>query len=303
MTSSIFNNASVKNNGIELSLGTDIRITGDLAWNGTLNVSYNNNKVTKYNVTSATPAMSPDFLVGYPINSIVVLKPNSYTKERYIILEGKNGIDEVIKDSKTSHTNDQINRQTGGTINDLNYTYYLGSYTPKYELGFSNKFTYKGLTLSFMVTGRFNYYVSRGDNYDSNTNRASLSKHLDGSFKIFDQGYANQTEYSYFPLYNEDNKDVFKASECYWYMYLSQFMSINNFERGDHIRLQEVYLGYDFPKNLLSKQNVFSRINIYAQATNLGVLWSACKDFDPDYGLGGIKPMQTLTFGVKLNFK
>lgn len=304
VTTATFNNAVVQNNGIELSLGTNMRITGDLVWDGTLNASYNNNRVKEYNVTSSSATMNLDFLEGYPLNSIAVLKPKGYTKEGYIILQGKDGKDEIIKDYTSSHTGDQINRQTGGTIDDLNYTYYLGSYTPKYELGFSNKFSYKGLTLSFMITGRFNYYVSRGDYFNGyRSESSSISKHLDGSFKVYDEGYANQTKYSYFPLYNDDNNAAFKASYCYMYMYNSQLMLRNNYERGDHIRLQEVYLGYDFPKSIISKQNVFNRINIYAQATNLGVIWSACKDFDPEYGFGSIKPMPTFTFGVKLNFK
>jgi TonB-linked SusC/RagA family outer membrane protein len=303
-TTATFNNAKVQNNGIELSLGTNMRIAGDLVWNGIFNASYNNNMVKEYNVTSSSPTMNLDFLEGYPLNSIAVLKPKGYTAEGYIILEGKDGKDEIIKNMTTSHIMDQINRQTGGTIDDLNYTYYLGSYTPKYELGFSNRFTYKGLTLSLMVTGRFNYYVSRGDYFNGlSTTKASFLKHLDGSFAVYDEGYANQTEYSFFPLYNADNNAIFKASSCYSYMYNSQFMMRNNYERGDHIRLQEVYLGYDFPKSLLTKQNVFNSINIYAQVTNLGLIWSVCKDFDPDYSFGTIKPMPTFTFGVKLNFK
>jgi hypothetical protein len=91
-------------------------------------------------------------------------------------------------------------------------------------------------------------------------------------------------------------------------MYTSDLRSISTrftsyYIKGDHIRLNEIYLGYDLPERWLSRQNVFRRVNVYAQASNLGVIWSANKDMDPDYTVGNIKPIPTFTFGLRLNFK
>ena len=300
-----FNNAKVQNNGIEVALGTNINIAKDFTWNGQFNFAYNNNYVKEYNVTASSPTMNLDFLQGYPLNSIVVLKPKGYTPEGQIILQGKDGVDEIIADYDTAHTGDQIERQNGKTLDDLNYTYYLGSSTPKYEMGFTNRFSYKGITLSFMITGRFDYWVYTGDTFNASfdVSAAQLNKHLDGSFKVYDEGYANQTEYSYFPLYNDANESLFNASYSYTYMYNAHLMFDNSYKKGDHIRLQEIYLGYDLPKRILSKTKIFDGINIYAQATNLGIIWSSCKEFDPEYTWGSLKPMTTFTFGLKLNFK
>lgn len=302
----VYNNAKIQNNGIEVSLGTNINIAKDFIWNGQLNLAYNNNLVKEYNVTSSSPTMiNVDFLQGYPLNTILVLKPKGYTADGQIILQGKDGSEEIIKDNKTSHVGDQIERQNGKTVDDLNYTYFLGSYTPKYELGFSNRFTYKGLTLSFMITGRFDYWVNANNRFDASqsTDAANMGKHLDGSFEVYDQGYENQTEYSYFPLYSDANKNHFNASWAYMRMDNSQQMFDTQYKRGDHIRLQEIYLGYNLPKRILSKTKIFEGVNIYAQATNLGIIWSSCKDFDPEYTWGTLKPMTTFTFGLKLNFK
>ena len=59
-------------------------------------------------------------------------------------------------------------------------------------------------------------------------------------------------------------------------MYTSDLRSISTrftsyYIKGDHIRLNEIYLGYDLPERWLSRQNVFRRVNVYAQASNLGV--------------------------------
>ena len=103
-------------------------------------------------------------------------------------------------------------------------------------------------------------------------------------------------------LFTDDNYPVYRS------MYTSDLRSISTrftsyYIKGDHIRLNEIYLGYDLPERWLSRQNVFRRVNVYAQASNLGVIWSANKDMDPDYTVGNIKPIPTFTFGLRLNFK
>lgn len=302
VTTASFNNAKVSNKGIEISLNSNIMIAGDLRWNGNLNMSYNTNKILEYNVTSQSPAFNMDYLKGYPIDAISVVKFKGYTKEGYVILEGKDGKDEAIVDSKTSHLSDQIERQKGMTLDDLNYFYYLGTSTPKYEMGFTNRFTYKGITVSFMITGRFDYWVYCNNIFNYDMNSPYFSNELDKSFKVYEEGYANQKGYVAFPLYNDENASVFTTSQAYNYTYNMQIKNKGSYNKGNHLRLQEVYLGYDFPKSLLDRQKVVKGATIYLQGTNLGLIYSAKKGFDPDYAYGNIKPLRTFTFGVKVNF-
>ena len=299
-----YNNAEISNNGVEVSLGTRTRLAKDFWWSGMLNFSYNRNRVVKYNVTSQSPTQELDFLQGYPLNSIAVLRPKGYTESGQIILAGKDGVDEIVTNTTTAHYQDQIERQNGKTLDDLNYTYYLGSTTPTTEVGFTNSFSWKGLTLSVVMTGRFGYWFYRGDRFDAySTNQPSFSKHLEGSLKVYDEGYASQKEYSYFPIYNDANFTAFNAQSAYLHMYNSQKMYDTLWERGDHIRLQEIYLGYALPDRWMDAQTVFSNVTFYAQASHLGFVWKSCKDMDPDYPIGSVRPMTGLTFGLKVNFK
>ena len=303
VTSASFNNAKVSNKGVEVSLNSNIKIAGDLRWNGNLNLAYNYNKVLEYNVTSQYDAYHMDIIKGYPIDAIAVVKFKGYTKEGYVILQGKDGNDEIIKDRQTSHMNDQVDRQSGKSLDDFNYYYYLGTGTPKYEMGFTNRFSYKGITLSFMITGRFGYWVNRNDGFNGyNLNSPYFSKHLDKSFEVYDEGYANQKRYVAFPLYNDDNAAVFNGGG-YIYSSNMEARNIDSYSKGDHLRLQEVYLGYEFPKTLMDKQKVIKGATIYVQGTNLGLIYSSKKGFDPEYPYGSIKPLRTFTFGVKVNFK
>ena len=82
-----------------------------------------------------------------------------------------------------------------------------------------------------------------------------------------------------------------------------QLKNIDSYQKGDHLRLQEVYLGYELPTKLLDKQRVVKSATIYLQGSNLGLIYSSKKGFDPDYVYGNIKPMRTFTFGIKVNFK
>lgn len=181
--------------------------------------------------------------------------------------------------------------------------YALGSQTPTSNLSFMNQFTWKGLTFSFMITGRFGYYVNTMDVLDATANQPSYSKQLDKSFKVYDEGYANQSGYSAIPLYTDESYDTYRPGGGYMYMMGVASFFRNNYIQGDHIRLNEVYLGYDLPESLLEKQGVFSRVNVYAQASNLGLIWSANGEMDPEYTIGSVKPMPMFTFGLRLGFK
>ena len=302
VSSATFNNAEVLNRGIELSVGSNLCIAGDLKWQGTLNYAYNHNEVKKYNLLTSYLVSNPGYIEGYPIDVQLAYKPAGYTSEGFIILQGKDGTQEIVVDRATSHNRDQISRLQGETLADNNWMYYIGTSTPKSNLSFSNQFTWKGLTFSFMITGRFGYYVRRGDAIGIGLTSASFSKQLDKSFEVYDQGYQNQSSYTAYPLFTDDNYPVYRS------MYTSDLRSISTrftsyYIKGDHIRLNEIYLGYDLPERWLSRQNVFRRVNVYAQASNLGVIWSANKDMDPDYTVGNIKPIPTFTFGLRLNFK
>lgn len=298
-----FNNAAVLNRGVELSLSTNIPIAGDLRWIGMLNYAFNRNKVKEYDLRTSFTAFIPGYVEDYPVDLIMVLKPAGYTPEGFIILQGKDGALETIVDYETSHATEQVMRNEGQTIDDNNWAYYLGTATPTSNLSFTNTFSWKGLTLSFMITGRFGYYVFRNDYFTNYMNQAHYSKQLDESFRVYDEGYANQNGYSAFPLYNDENYPIFSGAYAYAYSYSASLYFSNSYIKGDHIRMNEVYLGYDLPESVLSKQRVFSRVNVYARANNLGLIWSKNGEMDPDYTVGTMKPMPTFIFGLKLGFK
>lgn len=304
--SMLLNNAEIVNRGVEFSIGSDLPVAGDLSWSGVLNYSYNHNELKKFGYSGPYMAVGNSYVVGRPIGSYSVLKPVGYSPEGYVLLGGKDGSREPILDEESSHMMDFVTPREGQTLDDNNWAYYLGAAEPKSTLSFSNMFSWKGLTFSFMLTGQFGYYVmtSYSDSFSPDSrNLAAYSDRLDKAFEVYDEGYVNQMSYSELPLYNDDNKTNFESGRGYSSTIGVAMYFRNSFIKGDHIRLNEVFLGYDLPQSLLSKQGVFSRINVYAQASNLGLIWSANGKMDPNYPLGSLKPMPVFTFGLKLGFK
>ena len=290
-----FNNAVISNRGVELSLGTKLNIVGDLRWEALLTFSYNKNKVVEYNIINTS--IRPSYYPGYPVNGTWAFIINRYTEEGYQVLLGKDGTELIVVDRTSSHFNDVV--PSGETLEDYNWSYYLGSPTPTHNLGFMNSFSFKGITLSFKMTGKFGYYFHD----PSNTGGRISGVLLENAKKVWDEGYGNQTSYTSLPLYNADNATVFTASRSYdQYFCNTHFNSSAAYYRGDHIRLNELYLSYDLPNRLLAKSKVVNSVKIYAQGKNLGMVWCLNDLYDPDSLPGNFKPPKIFTFGLNFNF-
>jgi TonB-linked SusC/RagA family outer membrane protein len=77
---------------------------------------------------------------------------------------------------------------------------------------------------------------------------------------------------------------------------------------GDYVRLKDIVIGYNLPKNLLTKIGYQGTISIFARGNNL-YTWVKDKDmkYDPEVRADGFTrftnpPVKTMTFGINLNF-
>ena len=281
-TSQTFNAAAVRNNGFELDLNYNQRIAGDFRWNTGFKLSYNKSEVTDFKQQLISPRSMTGyrFVEGYAVDPVFsfiyggmsedgkaqILSEKTddiYTMEEHIGLNGEDG-KEVLK--------------------------YHGTATPPLIMGWTNTFTYKGITLKAMITGKFGHKFRRPtfmytDGFDKN-----YHKDLEGIMA----GNARQMGLPEIPAEYTD----------YYYRYSWYVPYLNTLvENASHIRLREIYLGYDLPKKLCDKMKLGS-IRIYSQIRNLGLIWAANKqDIDPDYISGiDIKPEASYTFGLNINF-
>lgn len=292
IATAIFNNAAISNTGIELSIGSRLNITRDLRWTGVLNYSHNRNEVREFHVLAT--GRRPNIHPGFAINSIWAYNAVGYTREGFIILEGRDGRRIELTDLN------MINLPAGETVDTYNWSHHIGQLAPKGNLGFTSTFNFRGLTFSFLITGRFGHHFNRRDGFGHSQDRAAFSRSLERAIEVHKSGYEN-APFIGRPLWNEYNRAVFAANNLWQNLPSITDNTKAAFLRGDHLRLSEVFLGYDIPGSLIGVSGI-RNINVFAQARHLGLLWTANEEgIDPDFPIGNLRPPPTFTFGLRVN--
>lgn len=278
------NVANITGNGIDADLV--FRAGKKVQWSGNLLFSISRDKVTEYDrkVTltqymqaasgelGATSAFTP--IVGQPIFGIY-----SYP---WGGLDPENG-DPLIRTDDGSHKD----YAALFSSTDFSQLVYHGNARPTHFGAFRNTVAYKGLSLSVNLTYKFGYYFRRSSiNYTSLA--ASWLGHSDYNSRWQQQGDEQTTEIPSFtyPL-NTNRNNFFAGSEVL-------------VEKGDHIRLQDIRLGYDIP---ISRTLRIKNLHVYAYANNLGIIWkSTDTTIDPDFVTTRFVNPTTYAFGLQCTF-
>lgn len=144
---------------------------------------------------------------------------------------------------------------------------FLGHGHPRWSLGWSNSFSYKGISLSVNLYGNFGHKVYN----DNRRNLASFSN-------------SNTTPDAYF-IYN-----MWKYPGQLTDTYRGGDRTADNMRRGgsqyledaSFVRLQSVRIGYQLPERI-SRLAAMRNVNLYLYGTNL-LTWTEYNGFDPEVG-------------------
>jgi hypothetical protein len=144
---------------------------------------------------------------------------------------------------------------------------FLGHGQPRWSIGWSNNFNYKGFSLSFNIYGNFGNMVYN----DNRRNLASFSN-------------SNTTPDAYF-IWN-----MWKYPGQITDTYRGGDRSTDNMRRGGSqyleegwfVRLQSVRLGYEIPDHI-SRKAAMQDLNFFVYGTNL-LTWTEYSGFDPEVG-------------------
>lgn len=199
-----------------------------------------------------------------------------------------------------SHTGDPQGYLNGALSTDyaeilsktsLNDIVFNGSSRPTTFGSFRNNFSYQALTLSFNIICKLNYYFRRTSYTSSDLPYSGTTDYYKRWKNPGDEQITNIPSLQYPPY--DNNRDQF---------YQNSSILI---DKGDHIRLQDISLDYDFDKESW-KGLPFSHLQLYAYVNNVCILWRANKDhLDPDLSTTslGIFPIpRTIAFGLKAKF-
>lgn len=286
----ITNAATLSNKGLEFSIKWRDKITNDLSYNVSANLSYNQNKIVGLNGGQALPGG------GVGSQGAVTRTDNGQSIASFYVLKAI-GVFQTQAEADAAPANTFEPNKIGGLkyadINgdgkiDANDRIYAGSYQPKYFGGFNLGLNYKSIDLSANFYGNWGNKIYNG----KKAFRADPNDNIESS-------YANSRFTQSHPS-NTDPTVITQQTPASTYF----------IESGAYLRLNNLTLGYTFPAQMLKTVNI-SRLRIYLTSQNLFTA-KRFSGFSPDLlnsdvlssgiELNGYPTIRTFTFGVNLQF-
>ncbi len=184
-----------------------------------------------------------------------------------------------------------INSKTGlrETVNNVR----LGDVYPDFTMGINNTFTYKGVTLSFLIDIRHggSLYSETVANLRSSGLAAETIAHReDASF--IEPGVILQDDGTYRP-----NDVPVKSMQDYWQHISNSSNNEGNIYNASFVKLREVQLSYSFPRKWFKSFFVKS-LDLGFEARNLWIIKDHVPHIDPEANFFG--PSQ-IGGGVEFN--
>jgi len=279
------NAADLRNNGIETSINAYIIQTRHFSWQTTLNLAYNDNKITKNNVTDSDPVIGR------------VLPSSGIGSQRFVEGYAREGLWSYIWAGLDEKGGPLTYDEKGEKINTPVFAslVYSGNVRPMYTGGWSNTFSYKGLQASFFLVFNAGHVFRR--EYPSmnpwDTNPQTNELIADRWRKPGDE---TRTDVAGIP-FMEDFTDSRERMVKY---------SSNSVLNGGFVRLREIQLSYGLPASIL-KQTPLRALSITAQANNIHI-WTKNKyhldpeAIDPVAGTYNLTEPTVFTFGLRASF-
>lgn len=265
------NIGKIRNAGMEISISAYLIRNRNFSWNIDGNWSTNNNKLIKANVP--LPSLTSSIIAnkeGEPFNSFYLA--------RWAGVNSSDGSQQWI-DSTGKPNSDYASAKQE----------FVGTAQPDGFGSVTNRISFKGIEVSAML------YYQYGNEVYSNS-----------AFDVTD---------GFFPYKNQPKKaldrwqkpgDIADNPKRILDNYNVDYYSTRHLFEGDHIRLQNVTIGYNFPFHLARRLH-FQSLKLFVQGNNLA-LWTKESDFDPSLidVIGqntAVYPAQrSLSIGLNLNF-
>ena len=277
------NNAATQTTGFDLSLET-VNLKGKFTWSSVLLLSGIEEKVISYEDEINVSNLLNYGITGmggtyFPIEGRPLFGVYSLPWEG---LNPETGAPVGLLDGEASEEyRDIIN---GATLESL---VYHGPARPTVFGSIRNTLSYRGFSLSANISYRFGYYFRRSSvQYESILQ--GRGGHSDYALRWQEAGDELVTQVPSMPEARDAFRDQF---------YRSSSVLV---EKGDHIRLQDIRLGYKIPSGSTLSE-ILRNAEFFLYANNLGMIWKATDtDWDPDFGT--FKPRKSIALGVQLDF-
>ena len=265
------NIGETKNFGIELTLNTIPVLVNGFEWASDLNFAYQKDEIVEL-AYGKQDDINNSWFIGESIAVHYGIENDGLWQESDAAEMAK------FNENGTKFEPGMVKPvdQNGDYKIDSNDRVILGNKNPNFTMGWSNRFTWKGLELAVELYGRFGYMVSTG-----------------GEGQL---GMYQQREIDY---WTPDNTDAEWQKPIYSQAGGDAYSSLLGFKDASFIKLRNLSLGYNIPKNICSKMGI-STLKVYVQGKNLGNIYSSIDFLDLD--LGTTFYNRGVTFGLQVGF-
>jgi TonB-linked SusC/RagA family outer membrane protein len=272
------NEGEMSNWGLEFALNSVNIAKKDFEWSTDFNISMNRNRLEKLALRQVYYYVNPESIgenivrmePGHPLSQFWGYTAKGVDPETGLVI-----YDDLVADGK---------------INDSD-KHYIGDANPDFIFGLTNNFRYKGLTLSFLITGSYGndiYNVSKIDMIGMK-NAANQLKDAVNRWRV--PGMVT---------------DIPKAGEAY--NIKSSTMWI---EDGSYLKVKNITLSYDINSAFLRRYDI-GRVQPYVTLANMLTL-TRYSGYDPEMSqyasatnmgidYGTYPNVKTVTFGVNVDF-
>ena len=270
------NVASMKSNGVELSLTTKNIQNKDFSWTTNFIYSHTHNEVTDLENNQRVIDLisgSGFALEGYPVRSLFSIPFRGLNNE---------GLPTFLdQDGEVTTTGIYFQEQDKDKLKFLEYS---GSVDPTDVGSFGNVFKYKNLTLNVFITYSFGNVVRLDPIFKNEYNDLnSMPKEFANRWVVPGDENVTNVPVIASQRQNRNDSDLEYAYNAYNY-------STERIAKGDFIRMKEISLGYDFPKSITDPMKL-NNLSLKLQATNLFLIYADKKlnGQDPEFfNTGGV---------------
>ena len=306
--STIWDNlGDIHNEGFEIELNTH-NLTGEFTWDTSFNMSYNKNEVKKIG-TDNTPVYSGwsnnesnILTVGKAVNTYYMYDAIGVWKSQAEIdaYSAAHGGEPVTFEGTKIQPGDVRYRDVNndGKFDKENDRDYLGSPTPKFVFGLTNRFTYKNFDLSVLLTaqtgGKIYGLLGRAIDRPNMGAKSNVMGHWRDAWWSEDEPGNGSVPYIF-------STTTSSAIDSRW-LYSSNYLRIKNLTFGYKLPINPKFVSY--ARVYLSIENLAKWDSYYGgyspEAANVGSGPGGATALGLDYG--GYPNARTFTFGINVNF-
>lgn len=285
------NNADMETKGIELGFTTQNIITDSFKWSTTLNFSVYDQNITKLaNKPSAFDLVDSNGgnTVGHPRNSIYSYQFTGLNNQGLPTFILQDGAENNITKANFQDTNDV-----------MKYLKYEGSIEPNKSIGFANTFTYKNWSLYVFIVGSGGNKVRLNPVYSNEYNDLTVFT-KEFTNRWINPGDENVTNV---PVIADKMLNRNYGENDLQIAYNTYNFSDVRVADGDFVRLKNISLSWEFPKDFKRKLGL-STFTLKGSAVNPWLIYSDKRlhGQDPEFrNTGGVAFPITSQYTFTLN--